>query len=266
MNGMGPAAQRWADQLAEWAIPQEILDQAPESPWSFPPALFHAAPPESEPDTPSGTRAREAVPVGGTVLDVGAGGGAASLRLVPPAAHITALDEGADMLTSFVARADELGIDHSEVHGRWPDVAPNAPVVDVVVSNHVLYNVPDLGPFVLALTDHARERVVVEISAKHPTAVQAPLWLHFHGLVRPDGPTADDAVAVMREVGLDVSVEHSTHPPRPAHVDRAQRVAFVRRRLCLPAERDPEVDALLPDETAVPPREVATIWWPGSAR
>ncbi|HEX8770866.1 MAG TPA: methyltransferase domain-containing protein [Acidimicrobiales bacterium] len=261
----GSAAQRWAAQLAAWAIPPEILDAAPESPWYFPPELFVAADPGEEVDVPSRLRATEALPLGGSVLDVGAGGGAASLRLSPPASHVTAVDESRDMLTSFATRADELGVTHAEVLGRWPDVSPDAPVADVVVSHHVFYNVPDLGEFALVLTEHARERVVVEISAVHPMTVQAPLWRHFHGLERPDGPTADDAIAVLREVGLDVQIERSTHRQHHAPVDRAQRVAFVRRRLCLPADRDPEVDALLPDFDTLGPREVVTIWWPGGS-
>lgn len=261
------AGQRWADQLADWAIPQEILDAAPESPWHFPPALFVAPSPDEEPDSPSRLRAREAIPPGGTVLDVGAGGGAASLRLAPPAAFVTGFDEGADMLESFAARAEELGVRHAEVHGRWPDDADAAPVADVVVSHHVLYNVPDLGDFALALTAHARRRVVVEIGVSHPMAAQAPLWRHFHGLERPDGPTADDATAVLREVGLDFSVEHVTRPQRSVDVvDRAARVAFVRRRLCLPADRDPEIDVLLPEFGGLGVREAVTIWWPGSGR
>jgi SAM-dependent methyltransferase len=265
MTSVGPAAQRWADQLAAWAIPQEILEAAPEDPWYFPPELFVAADPSEETDVPSRLRATEALSEGGSVLDVGAGGGAASLRLVPPAAHVTALDESEGMLASFARRADELGVPHAEVQGRWPDVADRAPTVDVVVSHHVFYNVPDLGPFALALTDHARQRVVVEISAKHPMSMQAPLWRHFHNLDRPDGPTADDAIAVLEEVGLSVETERSSHPPRQSHVDRAHRVAFLRRRLCLPADRDPEISALLPDFDTLPPREVLTVWWTGTA-
>lgn len=262
---MGPAAQRWADELASLAIPQEILDAAPEDPWRIPPELFVAANPSEEPDTPSRVRAREAVPQGGTVLDVGAGGGAASLRLAPPAGMVTGFDESDEMLASFARRADELGVRHAEVHGRWPDAAGAAPVADVVVSHHVLYNVPDLGDFVLALTEHARRRVVVEIGVSHPLAWQAPLWRHFHGLDRRVGPTADDAIAVLNEVGLEIETERSTRPPRVHNIDRAQRVAFVRRRLCLPAERDPEVDALVPDDAVFGSHEVVTMWWPGSS-
>ncbi len=34
------AAERWAEALAGWAIPEPILAAAPESPWGFPSDLF----------------------------------------------------------------------------------------------------------------------------------------------------------------------------------------------------------------------------------
>ena len=37
------AATRWADALAAWAIPDEILAEAPESPWGFPSPVFAEA-------------------------------------------------------------------------------------------------------------------------------------------------------------------------------------------------------------------------------
>lgn len=257
----GPAATRWADELAAWAIPPEILAAAPESPWGFPPSLFKAAEPEAAPDTPSRRRAIEALPEGGTVLDVGSGGGAASLALVPPAGTIVAVDESPDMLAALGAAADERGVAHLEHVGRWPDVAAEVPPADVVVCHHVFYNVPDLADFAVALTDHARRRVVAELTESHPLTAQGPLWRHFHGIDRPEGPTAELAVAVLEEAGLRVSAEPFAAPPRP-RPDRAEWVAFVRRRLCLPAERDPELDSLLPpDDALLRPREAVTVWW-----
>jgi hypothetical protein len=41
-------------------------------------------------------------------------------------------------------------------------------------------------------------------------------------------------------------------------------VASVRRYLCLPADRDPEIDALLDDESDLP-AQVVTLWWEGGA-
>jgi hypothetical protein len=260
-----PAADRWAAELAAWAIPDEILAAAPESPWGFPPALFQAPEADVGADTPSRRRALEALPHGGVVLDVGAGGGAASLPLCPPAGRLVAVDESAGMLESLAVRAAELGVGHEEVQGRWPDVAPTVPVADVVVCHHVFYNVPDLAAFALALTDHARRRVVAELTASHPLTAQAGLWRHFHGIDRPEGPTADDAVAVLREAGLDVATERFLVPPRPSP-DRAEWVAFVRRRLCLQPDRDAELDALLPtDDALLRPREAVALWWDGSA-
>src|SRR5919197_1514147 len=112
---MSNAAQRWREDLDSWAIPPEILDAAPESPWGFPPSLFTRAAQEAldkqaDAPTPSLRRALEALPDGGSVLDVGAGGGAASLPLCPPAATVTAVDQSPEMLARFAELAERQGV------------------------------------------------------------------------------------------------------------------------------------------------------------
>jgi len=260
------AAERWADQLAGWAIPPEILAASRESPWGFQPSLFRAPDPDDGSDSLSRRRALEALPRRGTMIDVGAGGGTASLpvAVAGQAGQVVAVDSDPEMLAGFAARADELGVDHVEVVGRWPDVSAEVSPADVVVCNHVLYNVADLAAFALALTAHARRRVVVEVTSTHPRSGQAPLWRHFHNLDRPTGPTADDAVAVLVEAGLDVSSEAFLAPPR---LDRSRDawVGLVRRHLCLPPERDAEVEALLPADAELGFRDVVALWWPGGA-
>ena len=47
--------------------------------------------------------------------------------------------------------------------------------------HNVLYNVPDLAPFVVALTMHARRLVVAEVTGEHPLVSLNPLWLNFTG-------------------------------------------------------------------------------------
>jgi SAM-dependent methyltransferase len=262
---VGRAAERWAEELAAWAIPEEILASVPESPWGFPPALFGPPAAGESSDTPSLRRAREALGHGGSVIDVGVGGGAASLPLVPAAEHIVGVDESRGMLDAFAARAEELGVGHLEVQGRWPDVTDSVPVADVVVCNNVFYNVADLVPFVSALGAHARRRVVVELTDTHPLVTQNPLWRHFHpGVPRPEGPTAEDAAAVLAEAGVDVRVERAQRPAR-ATGDRQEWVRFVRRRLCVPEAREAEVDARLQEPDEVIPRNVVTLWWEGRA-
>ena len=259
---MTTAAERWADQLAAWAIPQEIMAQAPESPWEFSPALFRGPPPDPGPDTVSRRRAREALPAEGSVLDVGCGGGAAGLALVPTAGRVTGFDQSAELLAVFSERARELGVDHEVVQGDWPADAGPVPPADVVVCHHVAYNIPDLARFAAALTSHARNRVVLELSQHHPRYGVNHLWRHFWDVERPQGPVADDAVAVLVEAGIQPHVERSARPARST--PREARVASIRRYLCLPADRDPEIYALL-GEDSDRPGEVVTLWWEGTA-
>lgn len=249
------ASDRWRDELEAWAIPDEILAQAPESPWGFPPELF-AAPPDPV-ETPSRDRALEALPDGGSVIDVGCGGGAGGLALVPPASLVVGVDESDRMLATFDAAASERGVEHRVEQGRWPDVAAAAGDADVVVCHHVLYNVASLAPFVQALTAAARRRVVVELTATHPMTMSKPLWQHFWNLDRPDGPTAELALDVIRDAGIDAQMEHWSRPSRI--VDRSVYVRMNRQRLCLPVGAEPEVDQVMAPTDV--PRDVVTIWW-----
>ncbi|MGH9280211.1 MAG: class I SAM-dependent methyltransferase, partial [Acidimicrobiales bacterium] len=236
------AEEAWAEQLAAWAIPEEIRSQASDDPWKLSPNLLPppgAAGPDAD-DSPSRLRALEALGDGGTVVDVGVGAGAASLPLAPPATQITGVDENPEMLDAFKAHAAERGVAVKTFPGAWNDVARAVPVADVVVCHHVFYNVPDLRPFAQALTAHARRRVVVELGARHPVAGSNPLWKHFWDLDRPEGPTADDAVAVLEEAGIEPTVERAVRP-RVRRADPEVWAAFLARRLCLPPERLPEV-------------------------
>jgi SAM-dependent methyltransferase len=270
------ALDRWREQLEAWAIPAEILAAAPESPWGFPVGLFRsrARRAGSRPVTPSNLEAARHLPPGGGVLDVGAGGGAASLPLATEAGRLVAVDESPEMVASFLAAAEAAGVPAEGVEGRWPEVAGRVGPADVVVCHHVLYNVADLAPFAAALTGHARRRVVAELTDRHPLAGLAPLWRRFHGLERPDGPGAGDAVAALAELGLEVDRRDWENQDRFGFDDFDELVAFTRRRLCLPARRDPEVaEALLAHGThqvdgvwvSGQPRRVTTLSWTGSA-
>ena len=196
--------ERWRSDLESWAIPDEILAATPESPWVLPRQHFiaRAQAPRADLASPSYRRAWEALASPGSVLDVGAGAGAACLPLVPRATAIAAVDSDQELLNVFVGNAKRLGTAAFAIHGRWPDVAGEVEPADVVTCHHVLYNVADLGPFVVALTSHARRLVVVELTVRHPLTALNPLWERFHGLVRPKVPTAYDVLAVLKELGL----------------------------------------------------------------
>ncbi len=264
------AAQRWRERLEAWAIPDEILARAAQSPWTQPTEVF-ARRADAALANPSGLSyrlAREAIGDGGTVLDVGCGAGAASL---PLGQEIIGVDTDERMLAQLRDRAERAGLRVTAIHGRWPEVAAHTPVADVVACHHVAYNVPDLAEFARALNDHARRRVVMELSPTHPTAPLNPLWTALHGLARPTGPTAEDAVDVLREAGLEPRQGVSPRPPRPSYRDFDELVSVTRRRLCLSPDRDDELRAELlrlgvdpehPRDLPPPGGDlVVTLWW-----
>jgi SAM-dependent methyltransferase len=234
----GPAAVRWRELLEARAIPEEIKAAAPKDPHRHDPARF--LPPSTPHDTPSRRTALAMLgDEGGTALDVGCGGGAAGVALVPKVTHLTGTDHAADMLRVFEQACVERGIPHRSVLGAWPDSAADAGTADVVVSNHVGYNTLELGPFLAALGAAARRGVVVELHAEHPGAWLDPLWERFYGLRRPVPATADDVLAVLAEIGIHPEVQRWNRPPQPRNPDA--EVDFSLRRLCLPEERRDEV-------------------------
>jgi SAM-dependent methyltransferase len=255
---MPSALERWSEQLAEWSIPDHILAGAPESPWVLSREVFvrRADRQLAAPHTPTHAAVLDALAGAGTVLDVGAGAGAASLPCARAITQVTAVDTDGGLLAEFGARAP---VAHRLVEGRWPDVA--AAPADVVVCANVLYNVSDLPSFVTALTGHARRRVVVEIAGAHPLTTLNPLWRHFHGVARPAGPTAEDALAALCELGVDPVVGrwHKTVSPRPFD----ELVDVTRKRLCLPAERAGEVAERLRGPRPSSRSMMTLSWSPG---
>jgi len=272
---LGDLLDKWRADLAAWAIPEDITAAVPDSPWVLPRQVFarRADRVMREPAGPSYERAREALGPAGTVLDIGSGAGAACLPLAPYATTITAVDTDQAMLTLLAERAAAAGLDLHTVHGGWPDVAAQVAPADVVTCHHVTYNVPDLGPFLTALTSHARRLVVVELTAAHPLTSLNPLWLRFHRLRRPDGPTAADLLAILAEAGVRAGHTEWNRPAEADYAGFAELVDVTRRRLCLPADRTSEVEAALldlgsqrerPGDLGSSGRDVVTIWWEGT--
>lgn len=258
-------ATRWRERLDSWAIPAEIMAKAPVDPWGHSPARFATRTDRAlaEPDDgPTSTHLSEALEEGATLLDVGAGTGAASLPLHDRLSMLYAVDTSAAMLDELTLRADKLGVPLTAIEGRWPDVAGQVPVADVVVCAHVIYNVPDLADFLRALNDHARRRVVIELPHRHPMSWMAPLWQHFHNVDRPVRPVAEDCVALAAALGFAVRVEE-----REAPLDRFNSLEdladSVCQRACLDPARSAEVGATALELGMWPlPRERwTTIWW-----
>lgn len=276
-NGARPAddlLRKWEADLTAWSIPEHITSAVTESPWVLPRQVFarRADRLAAAPSGPSFQRAWEALDPPGSVLDVGAGAGSACLPLLPRTTALTAVDSDADMLELLAERAEQAGMRPQLVQGDWPAVASQAGQADVVTCHHVTYNVQNIRPFLEALGTAARRRVVIEMTATHPLVSLNELWLKFHDLRRPEGPTADDLLAILAAIGVEADHERWRRPAGSDYASFAQLTDVTRRRLCLPPERAADVGRALQDAGIDPEhpvdlgssgREVVTIWYDG---
>jgi hypothetical protein len=195
------------------------------------------------------------------------------MPLASRASSLVGVDTSEEMLEAFLKQAARAGAPAETVEGRWPDVADRVPAADVAVCHHVAYNAADLATFALRLTDHAQRRVVMEMTTTHPLSRLNELWLRFHEIVRPSRPTDMDAIVVLREAGLDVNWQEWNEPRGGGFARRDDLVGWVRRQLCLPIDREPEVaeaiGAWIEEREGLfgfPDRPVVTVWWEGTAR
>src|SRR2546426_6212506 len=140
------ARARWNEALRSLSIPPAILAAAPESPRGSDADLFRLRTEFALRGdlSPSNRRALEALPLGGSVLDVGVGAGAASLPLASRASLILGVDPAPDMLSCFERCAAMVGVRVEAVLGSWPEIASQIQPADVVVCHHVVYQVGDL--------------------------------------------------------------------------------------------------------------------------
>ncbi len=269
MADAGERLERWQHQLAAREIPEDLQPRSAEQ--AGPRVSGQRAGQQRQ--APQGLgfeRAWEVLSPPGSVLDVGSGAGGSSLPLAPRLTSLTAVDPDTSMLETLADAAREVGVAVFPVPGRWPEVAGLVAPADVVVCHHVLYGVTDLVPFVRELSGHARRRVVVELTARHPQSGLDPMWERFHGLRQPEGPTADDAAQVLRGLGFHPRVETWTRPFGMTYPSFGDLVEVTRRKLRLPAARRREVAEALRESGVVPgvpqtlsltPRELVTIWW-----
>lgn len=213
----------------------------------------------------------------GRVLDVGCGPGRFVLPLAERVASVTAVDPSQAMLGILRREARRRGLSNiGYVHARWQDAKVEP--VEVSLCSYVLPLIEDAAPFLRRMDAATTRRAFVSFNAASFDLVFDTFWRHFHGAPRRPGPTYLDLVAVLRELGLDPSVEVGRGPRTWRFPDLAAAVRTYRDQLFLPdtpAVRK-ELRGLLGDwlvaapEGLVPPTgglpTAIVSWVPAAAR
>lgn len=272
------AARRWESALVGWGLPEEVLAAAPVDPWSFAPGDLPAGDGDertAEP-SPADELALAALPRGGSVLDVGCGPGGSSWQLRGRAGRLTGVDRRPAALAEYerTVTIPVVGLRSvltrtpavETVLGRWPEVADQVGAHDVVVCHHTLYDVGEgVAAFVAALTDHAREVVVLVITVRHPLSWLTPYLEQLHGLARPSEPSAATAADVVRQVTGRPPATRTWTVERRREVEDERLVRLVARRCAVGDDRLDDVRTAL---RRVPPAAATSfvaLSWPGTA-
>ena len=191
------------------------------------------APLPDERSDPLLRRLRRVTGASTSVIDVGAGTGRYAIALASQAGQVTAVDPSAAMLAVLERRARELGATNiTTVQATWEEAQVEA--ADVVFSSFVMTLVPDGASFVKTLDAAAREHVLLYLGAYSADAITDPLWRHFHHHPRAPGPSYLDALAVLRELGIEPQVRVAEIPNRRRFATLDEAVETYRDWLLLP--------------------------------
>ncbi|CAN5291009.1 class I SAM-dependent methyltransferase [soil metagenome] len=268
---MTAASDGWRAELEAWELPPELLATATESPYKFPQRLWQRRGEKGlaiGASTPTTEIVAELAGQAGSVLDIGAGTGRTSFPLVQRGHPVTMVEPNPAMLASLRGLATERAVEI--VEGRWPEVENEVARHEVALSGHVIYDVPQIVPFLRAMERKAVAGVVIEATPSHPWTHLRDLYLEFHQLDRPAGPTVDDLMTVVSDLGRAPELERWRRPSDMVYESLDQIVEVTGRRLVLPESRWPELEQRLrpaivgkPGALQLGPleREIATVWW-----
>jgi SAM-dependent methyltransferase len=266
------AALRWRTQLEAWALPDDLLATAEDDPYGWPQALWKRRSEGAAGETPTTDVVTHLLGERGTLIDVGAGRGRVSLRFALAGHRLVAVEPDPGMAAGLAEDATAAGVAVQIIQERWPEAAGSVPPAAVVMSAHVVYDVAEIGPFVSAMNRSAATGVVVEMSETHPWSDLAPLYRQIHRLERPAGPSADDLVAVVREVlGIEPTVARWSRPGQLWFESWDEICDFYGRRLVVPRAERPGLRSLLAERVVdldgrlvvgENDRRLVTLWWP----
>jgi hypothetical protein len=149
------------------------------------------------------------------LLDVGGGAGRISLPLASRCREVICIDPSAGMQEVFETTVRDAGIKNARfVSGGWPETT--GVEGDVALVAHVTYFVTDIVPFIAALNNATRRRVLVGSRSLAAPNQFAPFFKLVRGEELALVPGPDELAAVLREVGIGAEVVDAGEAPLPA--------------------------------------------------
>ena len=253
-------SERWKRSLELWKVPEELLAKASKNPYRLTPRKFKPDQSRRQSGTvreierlidESSRRPKD-------LLDVGSGAGGISLLVGSKLESIIAIDQSKEMLDELEVSAAELGLLErvTTLNSSWPASKPFA--ADIVLSANVLYNVPDISPFISALIDAANQSVVIEVTKNHPLSNVSPIFEHFHNISRPTTPTAHDVIEIVRAYGYEPRTESWVRSTSSHDITDEERLDEYQSRACIEDERRAELKEFL-ENNRLPSMEVVMI-------
>ena len=150
-----------------------------------------------------------------TLLDVGGGAGRFALPIALRCKHVTIVEPSPSMGETLRHLAAEAGIENITIVARRWEEAEVEPA-DVVLSAHVIYAIEDIGPFVVKLAAHARQKVCMPTFMRPPRARYAPFWSRVYGENKQELPGAAELMQVLWELDIYPNLEmYAPVPVRP---------------------------------------------------
>ena len=169
-----------------------------------------------------------------TLIDVGAGGGRLALPLALHCRRVVAVEPSPSMCAVLRETAAEHNIDNvSLIESDWLNATVEQ--AEIVLCSHVVYAVPDIGPFVRKLEDSAARRVLVVLYQAPPQSQTYPLWGRVHGTPRLPLPSLPEFQEVLAEMGISPSVSPLPGQPSRGFDSLEDAVDQLTRRLYVAA-------------------------------
>ncbi|MDE2746000.1 MAG: class I SAM-dependent methyltransferase [Chloroflexota bacterium] len=177
------------------------------------------------------------------IIEIGGGAGRIGLPLASTATSLTNVEPSPAMREQFAIAVSEHGISNANLMAaNWPLSEPIS--ADVVLTVDVTYFINDIEPFIRAMHDSARRRVIILTWTVAPPNVSAELFRTAFGEEEAPSPGFRELLPVIWNMGIvpDVQVvdQPFTWPEQlPGNEDEAVRFALEE----LAAVDHPQVEA-----------------------